>query len=228
VKREVELFLFFSQGSAAPVEDSPLSPDEYLRARRMGHQEVRNQFIVGRTVLRELLAERLSVAPRDVEVALDKQGRPYLEGHESRAFSISHSGPYIAIALGWGYGTIGVDIERFRADLPARRLARRFFEPEAAAAVVDSPNEAEIEIFLRYWTVKEAVLKALGTGLRTPLRQVEIEADLEWTEGRCSLASCSSQNWTFFQWRREGTWVLSLALEGKVLAPRPELQEALP
>lgn len=85
--------------------------------------------------------------------------------------NLAHSGGLAAVALTTA-GPVGVDVERLRA-LPDRnglaelmladrelRRWRRTGEPERDAAA------------FRAWTRKEAVLKALGTGLRGGLRSV--------------------------------------------------------
>lgn len=220
----LELFLFSTSGPAFCPEDSPLHSDELDRARKMGDPKVRNQFIAGRTALRGLLSERLEIPAADVVIGIDKQGRPYVNGEDDVLFNISHSGPFLAIALGWGCRSLGVDLEVFRFERPARRLARRFFEPKAARKVIDAAENDVLKVFLQYWTVKESVLKAFGTGLRTPLRQVEVQPDPGWMKGRCVLRSQPSQTWDFFQWRKEGLWILSLAVDAISRKGRPELR----
>jgi 4'-phosphopantetheinyl transferase len=76
-----------------------------------------------------------------------------------------------------------VDVERVRP-LPALGVARRWFPPAELAWLGDRPEAGRTVDFLRLWTAKEAVGKALGQGLRDgglrrlmpppglPLRQV--------------------------------------------------------
>jgi 4'-phosphopantetheinyl transferase len=78
--------------------------------------------------------------------------------------SISHTRGLAAAAVST-CGPVGVDIEPVRP-LPAQRLAIRWFSSEEAAWLAGLPTKQAEESFLALWTQKEAVAKALGTGLR--------------------------------------------------------------
>lgn len=104
--------------------------------------------------------------PAGGEWQLGASGKPTLPG-SGVSFSFSHSGDYALCALA---GTeIGCDIERIRPI--SLRLAERFFCPPEAADILAQPTlEARTERFFRYWTLKESFVKAIGTGLRLPMR----------------------------------------------------------
>lgn len=224
---EVELYLLKLEDLDAGPGETFLSAEEVQRARRMGDEKTRLSFIAGRMLLRKLLASKMDLSPSRVRIGVDEQGRPFLAEGEELSFSLSHSGAFIAIALDTVGRSIGVDIEVSRCDLPALRLAKRFFEAEAMESVVEAREEERVGVFLRFWTAKEAVLKALGTGLRTPLRQVVLRAEPGWERGWCRLTSDASATWIFHQWRQD-PWVLSLALEGREMEPRPILRRLDP
>ncbi|MGN9776889.1 4'-phosphopantetheinyl transferase family protein [Micromonospora sp. H33] len=78
--------------------------------------------------------------------------------------SLSRSGGVVAVAVRSG-GPVGVDVERCRP-LPALDLARRWYDPAEAAWLAGRPPSGRDRDFLRLWTAKEAVGKALGVGLR--------------------------------------------------------------
>jgi phosphopantetheinyl transferase (holo-ACP synthase) len=121
-----------------------------------------NQRVAGDTMLAAMAA---AYGFTGVRVARDADGRPLLHGGaEGVHVSISHHHAYVATAI-TTRGPLGVDVEVVR-DLPAQALADRWFAGHEARhlAGLDEPDRpAE---FLRLWTVKEAVGKALGTGLR--------------------------------------------------------------
>ncbi|TCC41548.1 4'-phosphopantetheinyl transferase superfamily protein [Kribbella speibonae] len=89
----------------------------------------------------------------------DEHGRPQVDGV---AVSISYSRRRIAVAASYD-GPVGVDLEE-REPRDFWGLAERWFgagELEWMAGEVD-----QLGAFLRLWTAKEAVGKALGIGLR--------------------------------------------------------------
>ena len=70
---------------------------------------------------------------------------------------------------------VGLDlcqVDRMRNHLEGRFLEKHFTEAEAA--YVRSRGAQAAESLAGLWAAKEAVLKALGTGIAFPLRDVEI------------------------------------------------------
>jgi 4'-phosphopantetheinyl transferase len=53
-------------------------------------------------------------------------------------------------------------------------IATRYFSPEELAWLAPMPREEQVFGFYRLWAVKEAFLKAVGTGLATPLTEVSV------------------------------------------------------
>jgi 4'-phosphopantetheinyl transferase len=147
-----------------------LSADELERARRFYFERDRQRFVVGRAVLRALLAGYLGRAPREIAFRYGAHGKPELassEGEPALHFNLAHSDALLLIAFARA-GEVGVDVEKIR-DLPDwESIARLSFSPsELERLRVCRPEERRDEFF-RAWTRQEAVLKALGTGLGEP------------------------------------------------------------
>jgi 4'-phosphopantetheinyl transferase len=66
-------------------------------------------------------------------------------------------------------GVVGVDVEAVSRDTDLAGLAQRFFAPPEAAAVAAASGLEQREAFFRFWTLKEAYMKARGLGLSLPL-----------------------------------------------------------
>ncbi|MFJ3880393.1 4'-phosphopantetheinyl transferase family protein [Streptomyces sp. NPDC090077] len=128
----------------------------------------------GASLLRAAAAELLAVAPDEVLVEREPSGRPRLGGAAAGLHaSVSHVPGLSAVAVS-RVGAVGVDVERLRP-LPAAALARRWFTTAESRWVAARPQEEQPAAFLGLWTQKEAVGKALGTGLsrggtRRPVR----------------------------------------------------------
>ncbi|MGA2499467.1 MAG: 4'-phosphopantetheinyl transferase superfamily protein [Tepidisphaeraceae bacterium] len=70
---------------------------------------------------------------------------------------------------------IGVDVETLDPTIEAMETAHHHFHPNELAHLQSLAPADRPLAFYRLWTAKEAVLKALGTGLSLDSRQVEIE-----------------------------------------------------
>ncbi len=99
--------------------------------------------------------------------------KPALAGHPGLSFNTSHSAGTAVIAVAAGTD-VGVDIERIRPIDDAERLAADRFAASEADQLRSLPAEDREIGFLRLWTRKEAVVKALGLGLSMPLDRFSV------------------------------------------------------
>jgi 4'-phosphopantetheinyl transferase len=156
-----------------------LSRDERQRADRFRYLEHRRRYIVARASLRQLLAERLHIAPWAVELIETSYGKPRLASvHDSAGleFNLSHSGVLAVYALTSGRA-VGVDVELIRPIPDADELAKCFFSSKETAALSAFPLDRHSLAFLACWTRKEAFIKALGLGLSCPLDAFDVTID---------------------------------------------------
>jgi 4'-phosphopantetheinyl transferase len=129
-----------------------------------------------RRVGRQLVAEYTSCPPDRQAWERDARGRPLVVDPDGVHVSLSHADAVVAAALCWD-GPVGVDVERLRP-LPDRgALARTALAASEQQAVDRLPEALRDAQALRFWTRKEAVAKALGTGLGTDLRGIVTTAD---------------------------------------------------
>ncbi|NLW73671.1 MAG: 4'-phosphopantetheinyl transferase superfamily protein [Clostridiales bacterium] len=99
----------------------------------------------------------------------NQYGKPRITGQEHLDFSLAHSGKMAMCALS-DSGQVGCDIEAPGRHNPS--AAKRFFHPNEYHKIINSDDPGRD--FIRLWTLKESYLKALGTGLATPLSSFEI------------------------------------------------------
>lgn len=157
------------------LEDT-LTADECARAERFYFQKHREHFIAGRGVLRNILSRYLDREPGQLRFCYNSYGKPALTeetGAEGLCFNLSHSHG-IALYAVTRNREIGVDIEYFRPDVEAGKLAERFFSPREADELRALPEHLRKEGFFNCWTRKEAYIKAEGKGMSIPLSAFDV------------------------------------------------------
>lgn len=125
--------------------------------------------IAGRIAAKRALHTLTGVDPLTIDIPRAESGEPVarVPGHPAVTVSLSHTdGDGIALAA--RSGRVGLDRERIEAR-PDSFLQMWFSEQERALAV-DAVTQNLI------WSAKEAVLKALGTGMAIAPRHVHVEA----------------------------------------------------
>jgi phosphopantetheine--protein transferase-like protein len=142
-----------------------------------GTDKRRMEWLLGRTAAKDAVRlfvkkyQGLDLYPADIEIGNEKNGRPIIGSIKGQrdgsglSLSISHSSGIAFAAAGnveSGKG-IGVDIERLR---PLQEgFDQTVFNEEERNLIVHHPDSETNEWSLRLWCAKEAVSKALGTGL---------------------------------------------------------------
>jgi len=154
-----------------------LSNDEQLRAGRFHFERDRRRSIVARGVLRMLLGGHLDIAPAAVVFGYTQYGKPFVINQASQIhFNVSHSGERALIALSVSR-ELGVDIEDVNREIDYGDLAARFFAPRECTALMRIAEPDRKRAFFACWTRKEAVVKAIGSGLSLPLDRFEVTID---------------------------------------------------
>jgi 4'-phosphopantetheinyl transferase len=71
---------------------------------------------------------------------------------------------------------VGIDVERIRPLPSLDDIVAQDFAPEERRAFARAAPVDRLALFYRFWTLKEAYLKADGIGLRLPLAGVDVSA----------------------------------------------------
>lgn len=141
-----------------PLEQTPLSPLEKQRAQGLVGEKKR-EYVLTRIWLRTLIGAALEIAPAEVELSRDPQGKPMLlKG--GLHFNWSHS--HDACVFAWSRtARLGVDIEFHRDPWPVNLAERYFADGEKALLKGEDPVHAGTTFF-RLWSRKEAYYKCAG------------------------------------------------------------------
>ncbi len=168
-----------------------LSHKELDKASRFHFDKDRIQYILTHGILRELLGKYFKVnqGTCDFELVFEENefGKPFVAtSHKvtlespcdldtKLEFNISHSGNMILMGFRFCKNNdlktnpqIGVDIEKIKPDFDFELVLDEFFTQEEQEAIWESKNS--IETFFKFWTQKEALVKATGTGLTDDLK----------------------------------------------------------
>jgi len=176
-----------------------LNDGERARAKRLIRDLHRDQFIVGRARLRILLGRYLSQAPESIDFTYSEQGKPALMQIPASAplsFNLSHSGG-IAICAIAGFDTVGVDVEAIKESRDLVPIARRFFSEREREQLLALPEDQQCPAFYQCWSNKEALLKAWGTGLATPLDKFTVEVAV----GKAGVVEIDLVEWATTSWQ---------------------------
>lgn len=156
-----------------------LSADERARCERYRFDTDRHRFLAGCAMTRLYLGDRLGVEAASIEIDRTcprcgaDHGKPHLPG-STWQYSISHSGDFVAVAFSEGTD-VGLDIEVDSA--PRSRDVWQAVLSPAELEVLDGVDFGERDhAFLRFWTRKEAALKATARGLTVEPRLLEVSA----------------------------------------------------
>jgi 4'-phosphopantetheinyl transferase len=162
-----------------------LGAAEHERRRAMRHGPARAVYTVAHAAARVVAGRLLDADPAAVRFTATcrhcggPHGRPGVDlppGHPAGDrlwVSLSHSGDRAVIGLAWGKA-IGVDVEAIGLRGPELPLIA--LSPAEREQLASLPAGDRLPAFIRYWTRKEATVKATGDGLLTPPRRITLSA----------------------------------------------------
>ena len=158
-----------------------LNSEERARAAQIRVLAAREEFIVGRGLLRRLIGHATSTDPGSLVFEPGPNGKPQLQGLAGIDFNVSHSRGLVLIAISRA-GAVGVDVEfidsGFAASGELLEMARDSFYSEEFRKIECMATDRERLLqFYRAWTRKEAVAKADGRGLALAVDYISFPAE---------------------------------------------------
>ena len=127
------------------------------------------RYALCRAALRAVLADRLACRNERITFGAGDHGKPFAMVDGVRAgisFNLSHSGDHGLIAVS-PRGGLGIDVEQREPRRHMERLIGTVFTETEQTAFTTVEGRDRSDLFLDFWTMKEALIKALGTGLST-------------------------------------------------------------
>ena len=176
-----------------------LDDEERERWERYPYAGPRRQFLLCRAALRAVLCAELDCRNEQLAFPTTEDGKPWatLDGTPAPiSFSVSHSGFHGLIALAPG-GRLGVDVEELAPRRNLELLMDGILNEEEKAEIASQRGPEQLRLFFRLWTMKEALLKAHGTGLLLDATTFEIPTEVRRgaAEGRLRLPQVPKVTW---------------------------------
>lgn len=168
-----------------------LSSDEKARAARFRFDRDRRYFISARGLLREIISQYLNTLPDRLSFRYGAHGKPYLvrQGNSDLNFNVSHTSDTALIAVA-RRREVGVDIEHISRDVSVVNLAETVFSSPEKQALSGLGSKDKLRAFFRFWTRKEAYIKADGRGVSLPLELIDVSS-----EGRVTILDGATRSW---------------------------------
>jgi 4'-phosphopantetheinyl transferase len=175
-----------------------------LTAKKINHWQHRQAYVLGKLMLHHAL-QQLQPGLNLAQLNYTGYGRPYFDGRLD--FNISHSGDYVTCIIS-DEGRVGIDIEKIQAvDINAYKNQ---FNADEWQQVVEAWRNGHYRLFYRYWTLKEAAVKADGRGMYIPLKEVNIHKEYVQVGGT---------PWFFKQQYLAENYVAHIASSKKIVLP---------
>jgi 4'-phosphopantetheinyl transferase len=170
---EVHLWTNSADLDSSPKENMEiLSKDELRKANSFHFEKDAARYACSRAFLRRILGEYLKIEPRMIEFSYNQYGKPYLAGCNIK-FNVSHSRGRVLCAITLN-DELGVDLEHTEKDFDFIETAEKCFSETELGILKGVPKSKQREAFYKIWTKKEAVVKAIGKGISTPLTEFTV------------------------------------------------------
>lgn len=153
-----------------------LSKGEMERASRFSFEKDRARYISCRGSLRLLLGRYTGVPPDKIVFRYEPQGKPALAGIGGWQFNVSHSRGLAATAIS-RYDAVGIDLELIDNGFPREEVAEDILASDELSDLKALPADHQPAYFFQLWTLKEALLKAIGGGFSLNPREIRIRLD---------------------------------------------------
>ena len=183
-----------------------LDESERSRTRKFVNSSARRRYVLCRAATRALLCRRLDCANERLEFGESRYGKPFAILDRKPApisFNVSHSSANGLVAVA-SEGRVGVDIEERVAPRDLDSLIGYILAPEEQAELALESGAGKVRLFFKLWTIKEALLKALGTGFYLDMAKFEVPLSIrEGSAGIFRFPHISDVRWQVEYWGDE-------------------------
>ena len=159
-----------------------LDQEDLSRFRKYWHPAPRRRFVLCRAALRSVVSSQLGCRNEQLAFEVDTYEKPFAVVQGTPApisFNVSHSGNHGLIAYA-PQGRLGIDVEErvLRGDMDG--LIETVFGPDERSDLAAAQADRKLHLFFSFWTMKEALIKALGMGLYTDISAFQVPSEMRY------------------------------------------------
>ena len=193
-----------------------LDEREVLRMRRFRRATDRDHYLSAHALCRTARSQAdEEVHPAEWRFEAGLYGKPFVVAPDHAGalhFNLSHAQGLCAVVIG-SVPELGVDVEALERRVDRMSVGRHSFASSEFKDVERLEGCDQRDQFFRYWTLKEAYIKARGLGMRIPLRDFAFDLRAEpiaisFVEG----FDDSPKGWHFIELELSPTHRAALAL----------------
>jgi len=160
------------------------------RIKKFAKYDDAKMVLLADVLARSVIARELKVSSKNIEINVNKYGKPFLKGNYRLYFNVSHSGNWIVCVI--DDKPVGIDIEKIK---PIEFEAfEQFLSDEEYKMLMEKNPEKWLPFFFDLWTLKESYIKAVGEGFSIPFASFTISF-LKIGEIKVKLSN-KLTNWT--------------------------------
>ncbi|MEI6047785.1 MAG: 4'-phosphopantetheinyl transferase superfamily protein [Bacteroidota bacterium] len=180
---ELEVFYAETKDLTSKYYDlkSYINNKEKLRADKFQFDNDRETYISCHALLRLILAKKLNSNPLELSFINGINNKPGLTGNPIY-FNISHTRESFAIAISKNL-SVGIDLENINLNLNIHSIMKNYFSNTEREFILSADSET-VDRFILLWTRKEALLKALGTGILNNLAGIEVSGKKNYIDNK--------------------------------------------
>ncbi|CAH1438159.1 unnamed protein product [Lactuca virosa] len=200
---------------------SVLPQEQHSSVTRFMKTEDQKRALVSRLLQYALVHEVLEIPFEEIIIIRTPEGKPYLESHKNSMkfpnfnFNVSHHGDYVAIASE-PICLVGLDI--VCCVNPGKETVSEFihnfssyFSSSEWEKIVNAGSDDHVlDVFFRNWCLKEAFVKALGTGVGYKLDYVEFQHK-DWADIYVKVDGDTLKDWNFWLFELQGRHRVAVA-----------------
>ena len=159
----------------------------------------------GRELLKTAVLREFGVDSNTLIIEKGEHGKPYFSDREDIFFNISHSGNFVAAAV--GECPIGIDIQVVQN--VRERMIDKLCNDDEKQFISNCPDKDKSFIIL--WSLKESYIKAIGKGMSFPMSDINFKLEYFKDEAKGEFSNRSGR----YLVRDYGEFVLAVCALGE-------------